>query len=497
MESSSEHWSLPAKSVLAPLGGLAALLAAYAVVTLGSIGSAGIQDAFGRWAYDLVVIGAATAVLLRAILLPSERAAWLSLGAGMMLWAVGQTYYSIFLYYASPAPVPSPSDAFFLAFYPASYIALLLLLKGRLKWLDPFVWVDALIAALAIAAVAAALILPPVLEALGGSTLGAAVTLAYPCADLVLLGLLAAALTTSGWYRQGIWPLIAAALVLFGISDVVYLSVGGQATEALNAASVGWPLAFLLLAWAAWFPSAASEPASGPGPGSIALPIALATAVIGLLAVASFIPVGGVPVGLGVASLLAVLARLAATFRLNTRILALSRQDAITDALTGLPNRRRLMADLSQAVSRPVDDASIFALFDLNGFKAYNDSFGHAAGDDLLRRLAAKLAAAVRPWGKAYRLGGDEFCVLASAAEATAEAIAQAGETALLEHGRGFSIEAACGMVRLPSEAATSTDALRLADRRMYIAKKRHPNPPARRRPAGSVPVAALRRPAR
>ncbi len=455
------------------LGGLAALLAGYAVITFGSVGSAGLQDAFGRWGYDSIVIGAAGAVLLRAALVPTERAAWLSLGVGLLLWALGQTYYSIFLYYAEPAPVPSPSDAFFLAFYPASYLALALLLRARAKRVGPFAWVDALIVALAVAAVAAALVLPPVLNALGGSTLGDTVNLAYPCADLVLLGLVAAAITTCGWRRQRTWLLIAAALVLFGISDVVYLSVGGQATAALDAASVGWPLAFLLLGWAAWLPGGAVEPTQDRGAGSIVLPVAFATVVIGLLAVASFVPVGTAAVGLGVASLLAVLARLAATFSMNTRILASSRREAITDSLTGLANRRSLTADLTRAVEGPPDEPSLLVLFDLNGFKSYNDSFGHTAGDGLLKRLAANLATAMKPWGKAYRLGGDEFCILASIGEATPDAIVRAAETALFEQGPGFSIEASWGMVRLPAEAATATDALRLADRRMYTAKGR------------------------
>jgi two-component system cell cycle response regulator len=479
------------------LGGLAALLAGYVAVTIGSVGSASLEDAFGRWVYDAIVTGAAGVVLLRAALVPTERAAWLALGCGLLLWALGQTYYSVFLYYTYPAPAPSPSDALFLAFYPASCLALVLLLRARLKPVDPFAWIDALIAALAISAVAAALIFPPVLEALGGNTLGAAVNLAYPCADLLLLGLLAAALTTSGWRRQGTWLLIAAALVLFGISDVVYLSVAGQATLALDVASVGWPFAFLLLAWAAWLPGAALEPAPDPGSGSIMLPIALATVVVVLLAGASLVPIGVAAVGLGVASLLAVLARLAATFRLNTRILAVSRREATTDALTGLPNRRSLMADLSRAVGAPPDEARLFVLFDLDGFKAFNDGFGHIAGDALLRRLGAKLAAAVKPWGRAYRLGGDEFCVLAPAGETAAEVVVKASEEALSEQGRSFRIEPSCGMVRLPSEASTASDALRLADRRMYMAKKRRAGPHTPRRRVGPGPAAGSRRPAR
>ncbi len=165
------------------LGLLSLLLAAYAAVILGSLGSSPLQDFFGRWVYDAVVLGAAAAVLARASIVPTERGAWLAVGIGLLVWALGQTYYSVFLYYASPAPFPSPSDALFLAFYPASYLGLVLLLRARVAHLETLAWVDGLIGALAAAAVAAALIFPPVLDALGGSPLGVAVSLAYPFAD--------------------------------------------------------------------------------------------------------------------------------------------------------------------------------------------------------------------------------------------------------------------------------------------------------------------------
>ncbi len=414
MDRSPPRWLTPARIATVWLGVLALLLAAYAAVILGPIGDSSTQDAFGRWVYDAIVLGAAAAVLFRAVHRPSERFAWLALGTGLLLWALGQTYYSVVLYYASPAPFPSPSDALFLAFYPATFLALVLLLRSRSGRADSFAWVDGLIGALAVAAVAAALIFPPVLEALGGNTLGVAVSLAYPCADLVLLGLVAGALTTSRWRVHGAWPLIAAALILFGVSDVVYLSVAGQSTEALNLASIGWPLAFLLLAAAAWLPQAAVEPGRERSGRTIVLPIVLATTVICLLAVGNLTPIGAVAVGLGVASLLAVLARLATTFFLNMRMLASSEEEATTDSLTGLLNRRspRHRPEPGPRARRAAL-AHVLALFDLDGFKAYNDSFGHSAGDELLKRLGANLAAASQPWGKAYRLGGDEFCVLA------------------------------------------------------------------------------------
>jgi diguanylate cyclase (GGDEF)-like protein len=473
----AEHMDEPHPGRLGPavatawLGALAVLLAAYAVVILGPVGGSAVQDAFGRWAYDAIVLGAAAAVLVRAAYLPGERLAWLSLGAGLLLWALGQTYYSVALYYADPAPFPSPADALFLAFYPATFLALVLLLRSRSARVDSFAWVDGLIGALAVAAVAAALIFPPVLAALGGDPFGVTVSLAYPCADLVLLGLVAGALTTSRWRIRSAWGLIAAALILFGGADVVYLSVAGQSTEALNLASIGWPLAFLLLAGAAWLPRAAVEPARERSSRSIVLPILLAATVVCLLAVGNLKPIGAVAVALAVASLLAVLARLAATFFLNMQMLASTEQQATTDALTGLLNRRSLSADLDRVTARQGGATHVLALFDLDGFKAYNDSFGHSAGDELLRRLGANLAAATEPWGKAYRLGGDEFCVLAPIGDPKADVIVKAAEAALSDRGPSFSIRASWGKVELPSEAESAADALRIADRRMYTQK--------------------------
>jgi diguanylate cyclase (GGDEF)-like protein len=142
---------------------------------------------------------------------------------------------------------------------------------------------------------------------------------------------------------------------------------------------------------------------------------------------------------------------------------------ATTDVLTGIGNRRKLMADLERELAaasqaRPL----LLVLFDLNGFKAYNDTFGHPAGDALLARLGAALAAAMRGRGGAYRLGGDEFCVLASVGQDGVEPTVAAADAALSEHGDGFSITASYGVVVLPQESEDAGEAMRLVDQRMY-----------------------------
>jgi diguanylate cyclase (GGDEF)-like protein len=131
------------------------------------------------------------------------------------------------------------------------------------------------------------------------------------------------------------------------------------------------------------------------------------------------------------------------------------------------------MLDLERTVAATPPEPKVLALFDLGGFKAYNDSFGHPAGDDLLRRLGQQLDRVTAPHGRAYRLGGDEFCVLASTRVETAKAICHEAEAALSERGKGFTISASWGMVLIPAEVVTATDALRLADRRMYAKKGR------------------------
>jgi len=474
VDTPSKRLDPPRKIAFASLGLLAGLLAAYAAVTIWTLGSASLQDAVGRWVYDAVVLGAALLVLARAALVPGERGAWLALGGGLLFWALGQTYYSVVLYYASPAPFPSPADFGFLAFYPASYLALVLLLRARVSHLERLAWVDGLIGALAVAGVAAALIFPPALEALEGSPFGVAVSLAYPCFDLVLVGMLSGAFAASKWRTQGSWLLIAGALLLFGACDVVYLSVAGQSTTALNIASVGWPLAFLLLAAASCLPaSLAGTVVRRAERRRIGVPIAMGMVGVTLLAVGSFVPIGATAIVCGVACLVAVLLRLLITFEQNTRMLRVTETRAVTDALTGLANRRALMADLEDAVSASPPEAMVLALFDLDGFKSYNDSFGHPAGDDLLLRLGQHLAASVVPHGRAYRLGGDEFCILARTRGQAAEAICEAAERALCERGKGFKITASWGKVLIPVEVTTPTDALRVADRRMYAKKGR------------------------
>jgi diguanylate cyclase (GGDEF)-like protein len=112
-------------------------------------------------------------------------------------------------------------------------------------------------------------------------------------------------------------------------------------------------------------------------------------------------------------------------------------------------------------------------VFDLDGFKAYNDAYGHPAGDALLHRLGERLSDFIAGRGGAYRLGGDEFCLLAECTVAQVDGLVAGATASLGEHGDGFVVTAAQGSVLIPVEADTREAALQLADRRMYANKSR------------------------
>jgi diguanylate cyclase (GGDEF)-like protein len=146
------------------------------------------------------------------------------------------------------------------------------------------------------------------------------------------------------------------------------------------------------------------------------------------------------------------------------------RGEATIDPLTGLSNRRQLAEDLADvlAVATPARPALLLT-FDLDGFKAYNDTFGHPGGDLLLKRVSLAFKDAVGASGRAYRLGGDEFCALIW--EESGEGLVDACLDALSEIGEGFSITSSYGSVLMPSETSDSDLALQIADQRLYAHK--------------------------
>jgi diguanylate cyclase (GGDEF)-like protein len=457
---------------------LSSLLGGVGVLVLHlTVGFGGPQTngLFDEDIYNALMFGAAFAVIARAIAVKAQRAAWLAMGAGLLCWSLGELYFTLFLKGPGEAGGSvSPADGLYLAMYPCMYVALVLLVGAHLHELRIGMWLDGLIAGLAAATLAAAIVLPPIVDGATGDVASVAVALAYPIGDILLLVFTIGALGMTGWRPGRVWLLIAAAMLLSAIADSTYVYQTATDTYKANTWLEGlWPAAAVLLAVAAWTPWPHTARKRIEDWRLVLVPALSLLAALGVFVYGNLH--GQLTLGaliLAIATVLAVCVRLMLTVRENLLMLIGSRALALTDPLTGLGNRRRLMDDLQLAcrLAKPEEPWRL-AMFDLNGFKRYNDTYGHPAGDELLARLSDKLSASVAAYGTAYRMGGDEFCVLFKSSATAELEISRAGVAALCEEGPGFEIGAAHGEVSIPTEACEPTDVLRLADQRLYRRK--------------------------
>jgi two-component system cell cycle response regulator len=452
---------------------LLALTGVYGIEAL--LGVHGPVDVFfDSWVYNGLLFGASVACLARGVAVKAERLPWLLLGIALALWTTGDLYYYFAFSGLADVPIPSVSDPFYLAFYPVSYVALALLLRRRMHGFRGNLWLDGVIASLAVAALGAAVVFDEVLRTTGGSALVVATNLAYPLADVLLLALVVATFALTGWRFDATWACVAAGFAVFALADSAYLYETAAGTYGEGGLlDVGWPLALVVIACSAWQPIRRLEGVRDESWQALTLPTFFAAVALTLLVYDHFVRINTLAVVLASATIAAVIVRAVLTFRERMQLLAASREEALTDALTGLGNRRRFMLELDAALGY---EGLSFALvvFDLDGFKAYNDSFGHSAGDALLARVAGRLDDAVEGEGRAYRLGGDEFCVLAGVEKSEPNDLAERAAAALTEEGEGFAVSCSYGAVLMPSEAGQLSEALSMADHRMYLHKQRH-----------------------
>ncbi len=425
-------------------------------------------------------------LLRRARRLPEERGATLPLVGALVSFMVGANLVAVETLAQGAVSPPSPSDIAFLLFYPFCLAGLLAGMSAHLRGLRLVVGVDGLTGALAGAAVATCAISPLIAAVWDGSP-AAVVSLAYPVGDVLLVAAALGALGLVG-LRQGRGFLLwAVGMMVFGVADIVYAY-----RLAFGHFVVGTPLDGLWLLGLGLMTAGTIAPRGAtlrrrPGPGSMGVVGLSAAVAMAVLAVAPPLDLDPVP------SMLALIAVATAGIRLvlvvrQLRELADVRQQARTDELTGAANRRALYSALDRGLTpvRPVDGGSEavapfgLALVDLDHFKEVNDSFGHAAGDDLLRAVVARFTQALDDVAVPFllaRLGGDEFAVLLrgtasrNAAMACGTALQESLREPVVLDGVVLHVQASIGIALAPDHAVTRGDILFAADAAMYAAK--------------------------
>jgi diguanylate cyclase len=131
--------------------------------------------------YHGLLIGSALICGARAFLVREERLPWALIAIALVTWSASDLYYSAVLANLAAPPFPSVSDAGWLFFYPAFWVAVILLMRRRVREFHTSLWLDGIVGALAMAACVAALVLPPILAmSVQGDTSAVAVNLAYP-----------------------------------------------------------------------------------------------------------------------------------------------------------------------------------------------------------------------------------------------------------------------------------------------------------------------------
>jgi diguanylate cyclase (GGDEF)-like protein len=434
---------------------------------------ASLDFAIGSVVYDAVVLGAGVACLVRASAFGRERWAWILLGLAILVWGAAEVYWAVFIEGNPNAPYPSPADVGYLAFYPLAYAGLALLVRARAHEMNWRLWMDGAIAALGTAALGAAFIFDFVAGQTEGTPLQVMTTLAYPLGDILMVAMVVGVVALTGWRPGRTWSLLLAGLSALVIADIAFTL---QSTaEALPEG--GWIdpiylIAAVCLGAAVWQPKAAAEitaPVEKDSRREIVVPAVFASVMIGLFAMQYYSATSGLSTVLWAATMTAVILRLAMSDRENKALL----EQVRTDPLTGLANQGRMQVDLPIRVEQASEASPVLLLlFDLNGFKHYNDTFGHPAGDGLLARLGGALRDAVGEDGTAYRIGGDEFCVLLTCPEERFEAASREATKALTATGPGFEVSSAWGSVQIPGEESEPSAALQLADVRMYAQKE-------------------------
>ncbi|WNB85867.1 GGDEF domain-containing protein [Cellulomonas sp. ATA003] len=392
------------------LGGLA--VAGYVVLPTAA------RDAV----YLAVGLAACVAIVVGVhVLRPVRRAPWWLMAAGQLSWIAGDVVYTWYESVLAVEPFPSPADVLYLAAYPLLAVAFALLIRGRRSGRDRDGLIDSAIFTVAVGLLSWVFLMRPTLLGEGVDVVERAIALAYPLGDILLLGVLLRLLAGPG-ARSPAFGMLAAACGLLVLADAAFAVLATTSSYGGGWVDLLWLGSYVLWGAAALHPSmrGLSLPSpDGTAPFTRRRLAALTVAILAAPAtLAAQLLLGmaldgwAVVVGSTVLSVLVVVRMSGLLTRLQAQAGRLD-ELARTDALTGLPNRRSADAELARMrrVSALDGRPLVVAMLDLDRFKAFNDTYGHGAGDRLLTEAADAWRGALGSGPLLARYGGEEFVV--------------------------------------------------------------------------------------
>jgi diguanylate cyclase (GGDEF)-like protein len=437
-----------------------------------------LLSGWGSAVFELVV---SLLVLGRGLTTSRDRIVPLALGTGMFMWALGDVVLSYESRHGAEPASPSPADLFYLLFFPLAYLALVLMVRRETLRLVPALWLDGAIAGVGAAALCAAFAFGGVEHLAGGGAAAVATNLAYPLGDVLLLTLVVAGTVLLSDRRRAAWYLVAAGCAVNAAGDTFNL-FNGAGAPALGSIvdAAAWPSALLLMSIAVWLPDRAVDPLADTHTPGFLLPGAGAVCALSVLLAGSTTGMSATAIALATGTLLVTGIRLALTLGSLRSLTAERHQQAMTDQLTGLGNRRRLDQVLTRFFSAgsSVPRAELAFLFvDLDHFKEVNDSFGHAAGDQLLRQIGPRIRNCLSDGDLLVRIGGDELAIVLfnsgeTRASSTARRVSEAIREPFVLEMVTVRIGVSIGIALAGLHAEDPAGLMRCADQAMYRAKE-------------------------
>ena len=319
-------------------------------------------------------------------------------------WGVGSLLNSYADFYALSNTSQFLAQLSYVFFYPLLLVAIPRTLS-RGRHLNPIEVLDSAIFGLGISAIATAAFLSKVFPESIFDVQDQFFSLLFPVSDLLLLTLAAIAVITHRLQKRAL--LLFLGILIFSASDMFYLWLSvnnsytfGQITDD------GWLIGIVIIANSFWHAQSSTTSEITIHPAFIALSIFISPTLLALMALRP-----------GIFSIYILIPTIATLFLAFIRMTIVIRQArnlgeervlARTDELTGLPNRRRLVAEL--ATYSETEGALL--LLDLNEFKPVNDQYGHEVGDLILQQVAQRFSRSLPTGAVLARLGGDEFGVL-------------------------------------------------------------------------------------
>lgn len=487
--------TLQPRGLLVALVGLATL---HLLWVLSGAGPEPLRPYLGNFIYfPIYALSAALTLQTGRRYTAAERRAWTWLALGIFSWGLGQAVYTYLYIVTDTNPFPSLADVGYLALVPCFLLGILHFPRfthGRLQ--NAAFLLDIVIVVLAVGDLLWVLDVRATVEAYRGQPFALSIALAYPLTDLVLCALLLGLIL---WRPRHLSAhqlgTLALGLVLFLVGDLVYayrtsreMYELGQPLDAL------WSWGAVLFGVAAYASRAGAARAvpvgTSQGARTRARQLLVPNAAIVVTYALFFLlhtPLLGQhenfdPV-VGVVTLL-VLVRQGLGLIDNARLHRRLAHQAEHDHLTGLSNRVNLLPSLAAAIHNARTHAGLVAVLflDLDRMKLINDSFGHPAGDQVLREMGARLAEITPEEHILARVGGDEFVVIVTGldhvdqAARTAERLLAVVGAPVQVQGQEVFLTASIGITVCPRDTDDAETALKQADIAMYQAKRQGKN---------------------